>query len=271
MILLFFYSSENICDINDRLNVDLRSISLWMEENKLTLNAKKTKAMLFCSQPKLDHSQHLKLYLNDVHLENVNDCKYLGVVLDQTMSWKPHVNQICLNVSKYIGLFYRIREWLATDQLNTIYKELVLPRLSYCDVVWGNCNGTLQTKIERLQKRAGRAILKVPVRTPSSILLDKLNWTLLSDRRRRNLHIAVYKCLAKLVPQGLQNYFTLVQNKHGHQTRGSSNGNISLSFKPNTEAGRRTFLFRGGKAWNDLPTETKTPLPICAAVFKSRF
>ena len=43
---IIFYSSENICDINDRLNADLRSISLWMEDNNLTLTAKKTRAML---------------------------------------------------------------------------------------------------------------------------------------------------------------------------------------------------------------------------------
>ena len=78
------YSSENICDIKDHLNVDLWSISLWMEENKLyTLNAKKTKVTLSCSQPKLDQSQDLKISLNDVHLENVNECKYLGVIVDK--------------------------------------------------------------------------------------------------------------------------------------------------------------------------------------------
>ena len=50
-------------------------------------------------------------------------------------------------------------------------------------------------------------------------------------------------CPARLVSQGLQNYFTLVQNKHVHQMRGSLNGNISLTFKPNTED---TPLFFGG-------------------------
>ena len=104
-----------------------------------------------------------------------------------------------------------------------------------------------------------------------TILLDKLDWTLLSDRRRKNLRIAVFRCLPGLFPQGLQNYVTLVQNKHVHQTRGSLNGNISPTFKPNTEAGRHTFLFREAKAWNKLPTEATAPLPISAAVFKSRF
>ncbi|XP_072048316.1 scavenger receptor cysteine-rich domain-containing protein DMBT1-like [Amphiura filiformis] len=77
---------------------------------------------------------------------------------------------------------------------------LVLPRLSYWDIVWGICNFTLQKRIERLQNRAGRAILKVPVRTPSSFIRDWLGWKRPSDRRHDNLCITVLKCLAGLVP-----------------------------------------------------------------------
>ena len=47
---------------------------------------------------------------------------------------------------------------------------------------------------------------------------------LLSDRRRKNLGIAVFRCLAGFSPQDLQNYFILVSNNHVHKTRGSLNG-----------------------------------------------
>ena len=204
-------------------------------------------------------------------MENVSKCKYLGLTLDPKICWEPHINQICCNVSKYIGLLYRIREWLSADQLNTIYKALVLPRLSYCDIVWGNCNYTLQNRIERLQNRAGRAILRVPVRTPSSFIRDRLGWKLLSDRRHDNLCITVFKCLAGLVPEGLNDVFTLIRNNHGHNTRGSSHGNIALNFKPRTEAGRRSFLFRGAKAWNSLQSDLKYPIPTSTSIFKNRF
>ena len=73
--------------------------------------------------------------------------------------------------------------------------------------------------MERLQKRAGRAILKVPVRTPSYLVRNKLGWNELVDRRHKNLRVAVFKCLAGLVPVGLKDTFTLVRDSHGHNTR----------------------------------------------------
>ena len=48
-------------------------------------------------------------------------------------------------------------------------------------------------KLSGSKKRAGGAILEVPVRTPSSILFDKLNWTLLSGRKSNNLRTAVFR------------------------------------------------------------------------------
>ena len=147
----------------------------------------------------------------------------------------------------------------STDQLNTIYKALVLPRLSYCNVVWGNCND----KIERLQEGAGRAILKVPVRTPSCILLDKLDWTMLSERRRKTLHIAVYKCLAKLVPQGLKRYFTLVQNRHVHQ-----HGEVGMETFPslfNLKLNPADALSYSGEPKQGM-TCLQRPKPFCPSV-----
>jgi len=266
-----FYASKDIQEINAYLNIDLAGIDLWMERNNLTLNAKKTQAILFCSIHKVKKTNDLELYLKESRLENVNQCKYLGLIFDQTLKWDAHINQICRNVSKYIGLFYRIREWLSADHLNTIYKALVLPRLSYCDVVWGNCNLALQDKMERLQNRAGRAILKVPVRTSSSLVRDKLGWIELADRRHNNLCITVFKCLADLVPKSLKNTFSLVRDSHDYKTRGSSHGNISLdSFDPKSGAFKRSFLFRGAVAWNSLSTALKSPLPPSVAVFKRK-
>ena len=264
-----FYSSKDIQDINTCLNTTLTGIDLWMEKNNLTLNAKKTKAILFGSSHNVNKTGELELYLKDNRLENVEHCKYLGLTFDHKMKWDIHINHICSKVSKYIGLFYRIRDFLSADHLNTIFKAIVLPRLSYCDVVWGNCNLTLQNRVERLQKRAGRAILKVPVRTPSYLVRNKLGWNELVDRRHKNLRVAVFKCLAGLVPVGLKDTFTLVRDSHGHNTRGSFHGNISLNFKPNSEAGKRSFLFRGALAWNSLSSDMKSPLPPSVAVFKS--
>jgi len=159
---------------------------------------------------------------------------------------------------------------LPAKHLNTLYKALVLPRISYCDVVWGNCSKKLQERVERLQNRAGRAILKVPVRTPTCMIRDKLGLKSLYHRRRDNLSLAVYKCLAGNVPVSLHGIFTTVKNNHKYSTRGSTNGNIALKVKPRTEAGRRTFIFRGTQVWNSLHTNSKNPFPVSTTSFKNR-
>jgi hypothetical protein len=155
--------------------------------------------------------------------------------------------------------------------MNTVYKSLVLPRLSYCDVVWGNCNQMLCDKVERLQNRAGRAILKVPVRTSSSLIREKLGWKPLCNRRKDTLCFAMFKCISGIVPEALQNYFTIIKNRHGHFTRGSAQGNIALTYKPRIEAGRRSFLFRGAKAWNSISANVKYPLPDSIYSFKNNY
>ena len=137
--------------------------------------------------------------------------------------------------------------------------------------MWGNCSSTLCTRIERLQNRAGRAILKVPVRTSSQLIRERLDWKSLSDLRYEHLCVLVYKCVAGFVPQYLQATFSSVKNYHSYETRSSTQGNMALNLKPRTEAGRRTFLFRGAKAWNALDAQLKTPLPVSAATFKSLY
>ncbi len=266
-----FRSSKDINEINTYLNDDLKRITSWMEANKLTLNAKKTKAMLFCTTHFNKKVDELNLYMGNDLLENVNNCKYLGVVLDQNLKWEAQINHTCKIVSKYIGMMYRIRKWLSISHMNTIYKALVLPRLTYCDIVWGNCNVTLNTRIERLQNRAGRAILKVPVRTPSSLIRDKLTWKPLSTLRKYHLCLLVYKCVAGLVPKYMQTMFQDIKSRHSYNTRSSSQGNIVLDFKPRTETGRRTFILRGAKAWNSLNPKLKSPLPISTATFKTLY
>ena len=266
-----FFASKDINEINAHLNAVLERITSWMEVNKLTLNAQKTKAMLFCTSYYNKKADELSLSMSGEHLEIVDQCKYLGVILDQNLKWDAQVNQTCKTVSKYIGMMYRIRQWLNTPQMNTIYKALILPRLTYCDAVWGNCSSTLCDRVERLQNRAGRAILKVPVRTPSYLIRERLKWKSLTNLRHDNLCLLVYKCVAGFVPQYLQTSFTFVKNTHQYSTRGSAQGNIALNFKPRTESGRRAFFFRGAKAWNSLDEKLKSPLPSSTKTFKSLY
>ena len=86
--------------------------------------------------------------------------KYLGVVLDDGLTWKTHVDYISVKVGKRLGLLHRIREDLTANASNLIYKSFILPILDYCDSVWACCSRGDINGLERLQNQAARIVMR---------------------------------------------------------------------------------------------------------------
>ena len=72
-------------------------------------------------------------------LKRVMEYKYLGIVLDDALTWKSHVDYISVKVGKRLGLLRRTREDLTANATNLIYKLFIQPILD-CDSVWASCN-----------------------------------------------------------------------------------------------------------------------------------
>ena len=88
------------------------------------------------------------------HRENIT--KYLGVYLDQSLSFKELVNK----VSSQLGLLGRVRNSLTVHAAEIIFTSMTLPKLDYCDFVWNNLVPSRCNTLERLQTRAARIVLK---------------------------------------------------------------------------------------------------------------
>ena len=79
----------------------------WMKSNRLALSILKTTFVLF-------HSERLKLYkslnlkIDGVNIQEVSTVKYLGVTFDSNLTWKNHVNELCLKLSKSVGIFSKL-------------------------------------------------------------------------------------------------------------------------------------------------------------------
>ena len=84
---------------------------MWMENNKLVLNLTKTKCMLFGTKQKLANAS-FKIQLHGSDIDRVRNFCYLGVILDEYLSWKEHVSKVCTKVNKRLGLLGRIRSCL---------------------------------------------------------------------------------------------------------------------------------------------------------------
>ena len=91
----------------------------------------------------------IDLQINAQPIERVKNFIFLGLTLDETLSWKTHIQDVSNKISKTIGILNRLKNVLPGNILKLIYSSLVLPRIYYCNLAWGHNPG----RIIKLQKK----------------------------------------------------------------------------------------------------------------------
>ena len=104
----------------------------------------------------LKSSRGLVLQHDGVGVEQVNDFKYLGIVLDSRLTFEAHLSGLAKKIASRIGVLGRIRKYLPHDIRVMLYNALVLPYFDYASVVWSNATAKATDCIVSLQARAGR-------------------------------------------------------------------------------------------------------------------
>ena len=151
------------CPLNDQLH----NVSTWLKANKLSINVKKTKLMIFRPRQKTLPITRQIIIENNV-LEQVDNTKFLGVYIDQHLTWKTHVNFIALRFLNLSGYFIKLKSLL------TLYYALIYPHLTCCNLIWASTYVTNLQRIYLLQKRAVRAISKADYKASSKPLFANL-------------------------------------------------------------------------------------------------
>ena len=132
---------------------------------------------------RLNHSL-LVFFLENSELEEVKEFKDLGIITNHHLSWNPHIDYIVSKSNRMLGLIKRTCKGLDDPKtLRTLYCSLVRSNLEYCSVVWSPYTKRNTDKLERVQRRATKLILKSD--DPYDIHLKKLN--LMSLEKRRSL------------------------------------------------------------------------------------
>ena len=91
-----------------------------------------------------------KLELNGEPLVRVEDFNFLGLTIDQHMTWNAHIQKISNRISRSLGVMNRLKRYLPQNILRTIYNRLILPHINYSILVWG----FKSSRISKLQQRA---------------------------------------------------------------------------------------------------------------------
>lgn len=134
------------------INSTVDKVIEWLECNNLKINLNKSKYIQF------NKSKHPKynFKLNIHKIEEVSEIKFLGIILDQNLSWKLHISNLCKRVNKFIYALYQIKN--ITDRKTAIltYHAYIESILRYAIVIWGNSTDWKKAFIT--QKKCIRAI-----------------------------------------------------------------------------------------------------------------
>ena len=131
-------AATNIDELLLKINKELPNIYDWLCANKLTLNLRKTNYLIFQPCQKVDYNLLTPLSIAGHCLEQVSKIKYLGIYIDNHLSWHDHIDYVCVKVSKSINIMTKIKSYLGNQCSTSIYYSLVYPYLKYSWLLWGN-------------------------------------------------------------------------------------------------------------------------------------
>ena len=152
-----FFSHNDPNFLMELVNTELQKLSCWFQANKLSINVKKSNYIIFKTS---QNRQKLDLHfsINDAKVDRVTETLFLAVIIDECLTWKPHIQNLTRKISKSLGIIYKSSFCLNKNSLYTLYYSLVYPYLYYCACVWGLTYHSNLKRLVTLQKRAVRTI-----------------------------------------------------------------------------------------------------------------
>jgi hypothetical protein len=189
-------SGPNLTDLFDSTNNELCKIAAWYRANKMSVNASKTKYIIFHNKGKRINTDGLDLFFNDndpnvpinpakiytlerIHAANPDPLsrsyKLLGIHLDEHLSLNNHFSILSNKLTRALFFLRRIKNILPPNALLTLYYSLFHCHLSYCPNILGTSSATNITKIAKLQRKAIRIITLSPSRSHTPPIFLSLN------------------------------------------------------------------------------------------------
>ena len=183
--------------------------------------------------------------------------KFLGVLLDETLSWRSHLVELSRKLARSVSIFYKLRHYVPLDTLISIYYALFYPFLTYGIVVWGATYENLLKPVLISQKKVIRAITFSEPTSHSSPLFADLKILKLGDIYQLHISSFAFECLHDIAPAQFKDFF--------RPTR----GDFFLVRKNTLQYGIRSISYNGVRIWNNIPSEIRNSTSVTS--FRKKF
>ena len=223
-------------------NEEIAKFSTWSHSNRLSINQDKSNYMLITTRHQPESRSSVQL--DGSSMQIINECKFLGVVIDSELKFNHHIEHIKNKISRSVGILYKLKSILPTTTMRSLYYSLIHPYLLYCLSVWGSTYRTHLNFLFLVQKRAIRLISNASYYEHTNPLFLSHKILKLDDLYLFQLGVYVFK--------NLEN-FNFV-SEHSHDTR--HGGELRPPFQ-RLRTTQQSVFYQGCKLWNELPERIK--------------
>ena len=146
-----FSSHSDVNILFEKKNKELTNVSNWFNANKLSLNVKKEEVFFFSTIHKKKDNIPLRLpnlNINGFTVERKSSIKFLGVWIDENLTWRDHIHTIENKIAKNIVLSYQGKHYFDDNCLKQIYFAYINAHLNYVNIVWAS---TYKTKVKKVK------------------------------------------------------------------------------------------------------------------------
>ena len=151
-------TANSIHEIESQFSELGNALTKWVSCNGLSLNIKKTQYMIFTRKRNLNFESFIPK-IDNIPIERKNVTRFLGVLVDDKLSWTQQIAALKSKMSRYIGIAYKLRSILPISARQKIFNSQVQCHLNYCSLVWGtSCKSNIDTLFQT-QKKAMRSIM----------------------------------------------------------------------------------------------------------------
>ena len=144
------------------------------------------------------------LTIDNILIEREKVTKFLGVLIDENMNWKNHIDYITNKVSKNIGILYQARDYISKSNLKQLYFAFVQSCISYGIIAWGSVSKSNLETLFRRQKHAIRAINFKEKLSPSGPLFLDIKALNIYKLNLYSMLCLVYKSFYKTCPKAFE-------------------------------------------------------------------
>jgi len=263
-------AGKNLMDLINYCNTEFQKITNWLIVNKLALNVKKCKYVIFhnkgkkidvdtppivCNQNIIGENDDSKIYaLDRIFNQNPNlqdrSYKYLGILIDEFLNFSDHVEQVCKKLSRGIFCLRRAKSVIDGAALRNLYFAFFNSHLNYCNTILSCTSQSNINRLTVLQKKAIRTITNSKYNDHTAELFQRLKIMPIDKLFTYNKLMFMHSVKHGYCHPSFSNTWTLNLNRQENYNLRNLE-DFHLEF-PNYENFKKMPIYSYPKAWNSI-------------------